>query len=330
MTGMTGMTAMTTAAPLVPSCTCFSLCNSQNATSFLNAIPDIVDDVQSPWVSYLSVIYGTNFLLPFELKRLEFFYSMGTRWQNMSVHLDAVSWPMAQCAGSHALPSASCSAAECGIWTKNHESNRIPIFEKEVGVQVLFEHGVSVGTIVRWRRTHWHPRPNHTNVEIFRTSGHPGISLAPYESCTCDRSGGPAYGCWFLKAVGTGMYINLQNTLVLPYKRAGIDFLAGRYKNDTGTAAPEARSKTLRSLFDRHISFISGHFGHDTIQVRYDELPHPVSEVVVTSRYACATNPELKYELYRRTPCVPIPVHLSKGGMCNCQRKSVLLNCEWR
>ena len=319
---------MTTAASLASSCTCFSVCNVQNTTTFLNSIPTTVDDTNSPWYSYLWIVYGSTLSLPFDLQHLEFFYTISERWTKMIANVSAVHWPMAQCEKRRALPSQSCSAAECSRWTAKRDLRRAPIYEHDINVQVLYERGVSIGTIVRRRQLHWDPRPNHSNVEIMRTSSNPGLVLANYESCTCDLDGTPAYGCWFLKAVGTGMYINLGNTLVLPFKRAGIDMLYEWYKNATGVAPPQSRSKTLRSLFDRHVAFISGHFGHDTVQVRYDELPHPVAEVVVTSHRACATAPKETYARFRKTSCVPIPVHLSRGGICKCDHKPVLLNCD--
>ena len=304
-------------------CSCFSLCNEANASHFLNAIPSSIDSVISPWYGYLKVVYGAALALPFDLRRMEFFYASGHHWQALSGN---TSWPMAACHRKSALDWEPCDAAECAAWLSTTETRRAPVAERDVSLQVLSDRGVTLGVIVRQRHQHWHPSENDTCVEVIRTSGQPGISMAPYESCTCDA--GPSYGCWFLAATGTGMVLDLKRTLILPRKREGIAQLFRKYNATTGTLPPEASSKTLRSLFDRHLAFLAGHFGFYTAQVRFDELPHPVSEIVVTTRYACDVGSQQRYAAFRKTPCVPVPIRAVGGGDCACDPKQTLLNCR--
>lgn len=306
-------------------CACFSVCDAANATRFLNAIPRWVDAPTSPWAAYLRVVYGSALALPFELRRLEFFHLGGSAWHARSG--GNVPWPMAACRNQRVHAWRPCDARACAPWLATDATRGAPaVAEADVNVQLLSDGGDDVAAVVRRRGAHWRPAGNGSRVEVVRTGGQRGVMLAPWEACTCTAK--PLYGCWFLAAVGTGMTLDLRRTLVLPRKQPGIADLFRAYTASTGSVPPEAPSKTLRSLVDRHLAFLASHFGYETVQVRYDSLSHPVSEVVVTTRYTCNVAPEQRYETFRKSPCVPVPITHANGSACLCDHRRQLLNCE--
>ena len=77
----------------MPTCTCFSTCDLPSAADFRSSIPDTITDPASPWMGYLTVVYGRAPTLPFELSRLNFFYHNDRRWNRRR----RVPWPMATC-----------------------------------------------------------------------------------------------------------------------------------------------------------------------------------------------------------------------------------------
>ena len=308
-------------------CACFSVCDAANATRFLNAIPRWVDAPTSPWAAYLRVVYGSALALPFELRRLEFFRLGGPAWDAQSG--GGVPWPMAACRNGRVRDWRPCAARACAPWLATNATRGAPaVAEADVDVQLLADGGGDVAAIVRRRGAHWRPASNGSRVEVVRTRGQRGLGFAQWEACTCAPASAPLYGCWFLAAVGTGMVLDLRRTLVLPRKQPGIADLFRAYNASTGAAPPEAPSKTLRSVFDRHLAFLAAHAGYETVQVRFDSLPHPVSEVVVTTRYACNVAPEQRYKAFRKSPCVPVPITRANGSACACNHRKQLLNCE--
>lgn len=307
-------------------CACFSVCDAANATRFLNAIPRWVDAPTSPWAAYLRVVYGFALALPFELRRLEFFHLGGPAWDARS---GGVPWPMAACRNGRAHAWRPCDARACAPWLATDAKRGAPaVAEADVDAQLLSDGGDDVAAVVRRRGAHWRPADDGARVEVVRTRGQRGLLLAPWEACTCAPASAPLYGCWLLAAVGTGMALDLRKTLVLPRKEPGIAELRRAYNASTGAAPPEAPSRTLRSIFDRHLAFLAAHAGYETVQVRFDSLPHPVSEVVITPRYACNVAPEQRFEAFRKSPCVPVPILRANGSACACDHRRQLLNCE--
>ena len=75
-------------------CICFSTCDFDSTTRFLNSIPRSVVTTASPWHGYLQAVYGAPVRLPFDLHSLTFFYHNDQEWRKKNPH---VHWPMASC-----------------------------------------------------------------------------------------------------------------------------------------------------------------------------------------------------------------------------------------
>jgi len=99
-------------------CACFSMCSFADLAEFYDRIPNNVTSASSPWVKYLSLVYGEPPPLPFDLWQLRFFHL----W-----HGHRTDWPTALCVWStthqtwaRVKEQPSCGANECAAWDVAH------------------------------------------------------------------------------------------------------------------------------------------------------------------------------------------------------------------
>ena len=77
--------------------------------------PEIVTTADSPWIGYLTAVYGRRPVLPFVLRELNFFYHHDEHWPS------DVEWPMAPCMSTR-TPMADtsmrrCNSSQCSRWS---------------------------------------------------------------------------------------------------------------------------------------------------------------------------------------------------------------------
>lgn len=131
-------------------CFCFKLCTPSDATAFRARIPDQVWHHDSPWLKYLHAVYGGVVALPFDLRRVNFFYQRDLRWWTHFAH---VPWPMATClpraagGASGVRESGQCHADVCRPWLRSAQQlqSAAPAMSRVSGVTQVYFIGVANG-----------------------------------------------------------------------------------------------------------------------------------------------------------------------------------------
>ena len=327
---------------MLGACRCFSTCTVEAAAEFLNAIPSTVPagSFEDTWLPYLRTVYGHDLSLPFDLTHLNFFFHHSRRWATQHAR---VAWPMAPCPSDRRLNGSwtKCPEAVCAKWLATAAAPPRPtrIREEHISALLFVDRDETAGVLIGHRHARWRPVANNSLVEVMRAraGATAGIALASYESCWCarDNSTSLQYGCWFFAVRGTGIFLDVRRTLVLPHKRQGVASLEWQYEAAVGKPPPKGSTGTLRAVFDRNIAFVADHLGYDTVQIHFDELPVPVSEIVTTPRYACDVQNSggagvfHQQKRYRQTPCAPVPLQKMWGNSseCICDMGVGILNC---
>ena len=236
--------------PTAPrNCHCFSLCNLESAKSFFESLPawlDPVADPDNPWLDYLAVVYGSRPTRRLEFgTRFSFFYLPDRLWPTQ------VWWPMHTCnrVGSP-NNSAPCSEAACSRWrsSADHKSQRpiqlhpFPsswkIHDGYRGVLVYERTPPTARAsedVATYRGMEVHA--NNTWVEVARMDeaifgndwGSAWLRNAPASVVETEkhkefaraqsgsREGQHGYGCWFIPAAGSGIWLNTGTTKVSFY-----------------------------------------------------------------------------------------------------------------
>jgi hypothetical protein len=287
-------------------------------------------------VGYLRSVYGSRLVLPFNLEALEFFYLNTALWRQRNPR---TFWPMQPC-GKKARPWPSCPSSVCRPWRVGLQDRerRAPV-SGNVTTQKFNDQFRTQGMLIRRPGLHWRPSPNDTDVEVMRTMAYINkndLTLAVWESCTCTLpQDGAAYGCWLFSAKGTGLTLNMRRSLIMENKKASLPLLLQRLNaSRRGMPLPRFRSRSFQSasLPDKYMSYAADQLGYDTVQVLRDDeettsIEGGISEIVVTPRYACESNPTAAFEEFRKMVCLPVAIARADGGPCACQKNRTILNC---
>ena len=365
-------------------CHCFSLCDARSAARFTSSLPEWVDpvaDAASPWLDYLSAVYGSRPSHPVQLRReFSFFYLPDRSWPQH------VSWPMHTCGRLGVVNnSAPCDQATCSSWLSSRSTRRSPnathrdlqrpiqlhafpsSFAIDQGYRgvVVFEYAY---TLLQLRSA---PEPyrgmavyrNHTWVEVMRMDEamfgldwryewrHNGLGLVhATENHTTYRhaSKGPVegfkgYGCWFIPATGSGIWVNTGKTWATSHDQSSKDtwseLLAFRdaWLDAHNITDESARRQAYAMLRARTVGGVKAsvewfipmlhELGFDSIQWIHKGTKnhHRSAELIVTKQACASVTQPLK-------ACPPLALGLRKGWnaaeACHCsEHLGPALNC---
>ena len=202
-------------------------------------MPAIVHSNHSPWYAYLHAVYGDGLKLPFDLRRLNFFYHNDERWRRRFPHVE---WPLAACETSatkqlerlsphlylfpgrddsfHFFPqrgSALCASATCARWTVGDEALASPKAMAPVthGAVLPGRHGKSSATLI-WRQLEPAGGPPHAEDNLRRVSrdvAHDRGLLEVIRMVAPFDEGKHGLGCWWFEARGSGIWIHTGRAL---------------------------------------------------------------------------------------------------------------------
>lgn len=315
-------------------CKCFSLCNPDEVIRFRRSLPDTVTSTASPWYQYLQAVYLGPVPLPFDLRRLNYFYHNDDLWYRKN---PKVEWPMATCDMSltrrvvgfrrsadpnvQASNWTACNASVCARWQlpePRREKTRY-VFNVFMG-DGAEGNGTSRATIFFDANRTGVGRqlvPDGAWLEVTRT----GESM----------EGRNDYGCWFVPAWGSGLSIQMNRSYHLGYKyneRGQFAWAQGElyqaWAKRKGVASPEEAERLLpaRRPPKEHFQFFAYEMGFRSVQVAYGWWG--LTEVVVMPDVC------MKRETPVFTgPCAPVAVRRGwqNDKPCKCDDGQGSLNC---
>ena len=227
-------------------CACFHTCDRYNARRFHESIPAVIESTDSPWYAYLVAVYGTV-PLPFALANLSFFYHNDKRWRTHHPH---VPWPMSSCRlkpfpnlvatvtqafvgfaktnqrhrqGAEAildgpLTSVQCSTDTCLPWLA---CTRKPcIVHRYKSAAALGRHAVGIVHYASdGSSSEFGGSTRGSNIAYAnRSPASPSNSYVEVARTHVSSEGTSGYGCWFHFAPGSGVWLNVGRTIVVPNK----------------------------------------------------------------------------------------------------------------
>ena len=281
-------------------CGCIPLCNETEIAFFVIHLPHRLG-CKSPWHGYLQRVYGNATPATANISQFELFYLH---------HL-----PIKRC-----TTTAWCPSAMCKGWMV-HKNTR---FDALSGVRQLKARGYHLlhgGSLLHVQepiasRT---PALSHTWLEVWRT-------WYPNE--------GLGYGCWAWRARGSGVFINVGNTLSFadrfshksPNSAYGI--LGGTQCSNTSFMGRAIRSQTekFRNFCSNDFSWATKaqSLGKDSLQILHSNL-HMYEVIVSSSACTDALSP-------LATACFPSRIEVRRGwkasgGICQCSHPRNVAGC---
>lgn len=180
---------------------CFALCSDTDIIDFHARLPVILDP-SSPWMGYLTVVYGSPPVLPFDMQSISAFYPgiLPTHIDNCTGYKEFAhnSKPLAYADASNAT---SCD----GYLSETRRAEPRPtIIRSFIGSRATlnalladdpFAIFLGIQPMPRW------PYSSYEWVEVLR------VGSWTQE----DRM----YGCWFWPARGSGVFVNMQATIAV-------------------------------------------------------------------------------------------------------------------
>ena len=207
------------------SCKCFDVCSLIGLSHFLQCIPETVNTTSSPWFPYLKHVYKSRVPLPYPLSSVRMWYLQTDLIPMSSCRTHSgtaiYNWPdpyWQDLAEAPALPW--CAPAECAIWYRDdidsilRPQNITPITggsyhiysdlkHVDVGRALLVSVPSDIGQLVpgAYQSLHF-PKQAMANewIEVMRHG-------------QGEQTG--ALGLWFKVAPGSGMWVNVGNTMHL-------------------------------------------------------------------------------------------------------------------
>lgn len=208
---------MATAAPSFR-CHCFSLCSAPELADFHRRLP-IVRSETSPWAKYLKTVYREDAPLPVNMRSFEAFYPRLL--------------PAAQCDSNATAPCSDES--DCAGWlqadlmrnsngTARRAWSRTPLWmlpDTPFGLPTAARVRLPNGNIP-WRPIEA-PSSWATSVVVMlrrpserrrvRSGGWAEVlHHTPIQQAGWSQEGVGGYGCWFVRAVGSGVFVNVGKT----------------------------------------------------------------------------------------------------------------------
>eukprot|EP00930_Biecheleria_cincta_P018928 TRINITY_DN14596_c0_g2_i1.p1 TRINITY_DN14596_c0_g2~~TRINITY_DN14596_c0_g2_i1.p1 ORF type:complete len:467 (+),score=61.43 TRINITY_DN14596_c0_g2_i1:150-1550(+) len=320
--------------PQVAPCACFKACNGTALKDFLTHAPVILDRNDSPWYAYVEAVYGKPPSLPFDVSSLRYFYHATPVW--LAKHPQSF-LPMAPCNRSKKpltdLPN--CSKDYCASWRDPRVDASKSIFVRGFNCHTYFHEnpkGYSMGTLCEdSMASPLPPVPNFTWFEVARHA--------------FDGEGTNAYGFWFKRAPGSGIWIYSGNTVhwqkkhETEYNQLLIRWLT--YRNHSLKLAKDevrlwemADRQTIRSeKYMPFFPFIGWDMGYDTVQI------HQSLEVILTTEFAMVVPGCTKKTLVEKLRfCSPgnsacagaaeLRAGWNASSICSCNKTKFVLNCD--
>ena len=299
-------------------CHCFSTCNPIDTAKFLSSLPKTVHSISSPFGKYISAIYS-NPTFPFDMTNLNFFYHNDGAWKNR--HPD-VEWPMASCTVSKGwLPGTSmhghrhinaimpfpsshkCTPDHCTSWVSSdtHQTTS----SENIAVSVLQSKSETSGAVFYNTLKTRSKFVSNEWMEVIRFGRH-------------GREGGPSgsgYGYWFFKAIGSGIFINSNNTFSMKdkTKESNLDLEYAKLNS-------QIKLKHIFKKSDSLISRQASALWYDTVQIIDSSTTRYFEIVAVGPHEAGSTNGACP------------PVSLMRGWNaslpCKCDDDIDILNCD--
>ena len=292
-------------------CACFQICGEEGLAAFHLSLPCIHDLQTSPWRHYLRAVYGHGGRIPTPLclSSLEAFYPS--------------LMPTQPCCFKHCL--ARCS--DCEGWLaegrpppkqilREYALNRsiVTIYDKRGRLGAWWD-----STAIIIQRQTREAFPDNEWVEVARTRAwRNDVERATFPE------GSKQYGCWFIVARGTGVFVNVRRTLVLQ-TRSVVD-----------TAAANLTLTPFGTVWNEIPRYVDWQFargtrsgGYDSLQILYGN-PHPfgkptrpVSELILVDK-GCMSGKEPLPDA-----CAPVE---ARGGWhadrpCQCVEGRPVMNC---
>lgn len=197
-------------------CSCFSMCTDEDVSFFHMHLP-IVRSTLSPWVKYLNAVYrSTSVPLPLDISSLEMFY----------LHL----LPVDACDARAVQPCAD-HLGQCDGWLLPHANRSAFPF----GSRDLLAHSyqMSLLRIVAYEDGSADLHESHDQPNSYARRWLLHAVVAQQNFCdrvaVCDgthvevvriaRPEGGGYGCWFYRARGSGVFIDVGATTVVYHTR---------------------------------------------------------------------------------------------------------------
>lgn len=326
--------AVMASRPLVAPCVCFKACNGILLKDFLTHAPVVLDDSDSPWYAYLEALYGKPPSLPFDISSLRYFYHATPVWLAKHPHSFL---PMAPCNRSKKpvtdLPN--CSKEYCARWRDPRADASKSIFSHGFNCHTYFHEnrkGYSMGTLCEDSIAKpLPPVPSFTWFEVARHA--------------FDGEGTNAYGFWFKRAPGSGIWIYSGNTIYwekkheTEYNQLLIRWLTFRnyslkLANDEDRLWAMADRQTVRS--EKYMPFfplMGWEMGYDTVQILQS------LEVILTTEFAMVVPGCTKKTLVERLKfCSPgnsacagafqLRSGWNASSICSCNKSKFVLNCD--
>lgn len=261
-------------------CQCFKLCTPEDAAAFWMQLP-IMMSASSPWARYLRRVYGSEWdLFPFDLSTLELVYP--------------ALLPAAPCNRREALRTPRCETCDSWLPTAQHPPAPSAIAARASNSSFIR----TPEFVILQPRIGRRAARNHTWIEVIRRES----PFGTYFGQPLFPEGSARYGCWLLRARGSGVYVNVGRTLAL---RARSDAFAAGFGHGLGRRAQRPRYPGD----DLHFASHTAARGFDSLQTLFGN-PSPLGaksgvpayELVLTAT-GCMDRP---------TPiaggCVPVPL----------------------
>ena len=296
-------------------------------------MPRVVWSADSPWLGYVSAVYGSVPPLPLNLSTFHWFYHRHSKWPL------GVEWPMPTCFknGTVAGHWPPCAPAVCARWRE-----RRPPGEDGPGRSYSVAHfrdGVSSrgSCIFRLERTRFasaatsaseEARVGAANTLLGHAVQPSGRWVEVYRRVR-SREGTRGYGCWFFPARGSGIWLWLGRTFPLHYKhnvRALMRHWEANRTIDHAASAAERRAAPVGESFP----IVAAELGLRSVQVQFN-FNRQFSEIVVVDRACMWRNESLR-------ACAPDSLGLRVGWYdastgddrrigCLCNDSVPVLNC---
>ena len=303
-------------------CRCFELCTLHGVNYFMSKKPAYIQSTDTPWFQYLWAVYGVPPALPFALYKLNFYYHHGYWWPK------DVEWPMAQCTtrGFVDMSTPLCSSKQCSRWYANstrparsyrrvlfpfgNRSRGTAIFEQfwdnnmsaHIGSEYHNLSGPDAAIVKQFRLLNLSnqllghaTQPHDTWVEVMRMRER----YMPSRLYATNRfhllEGNDSYGCWFYRAVGSGIYLNLGHTWrqVSKDHQLALDHL---YELRSGHRPQRYRPAIVPRSPRKYESFPqrASYLGYQTVQIQFKRATpkavDPFGEVVVLTAPCMSDN----------------------------------------
>ena len=304
------------------SCRCFEICNRSAAVEFLRRVPLAITDPSSPWIGYLTAVYGSRPTLPFDMTKLNFFYHNHGRWPT------SVEWPMAHCriavrqfcgkfnGGACAAPAQAprCSEAMCSRWLLppsqarqwtagyigiNHVSSDVDPLRSTYGTAIFAYadklaqqglHNLSQSTSDQDMQTILQTFAGTMGHAVPRSSSWVEVIRENDKMANKGASieGKDGYGCWFWPVRGSGIWIRVGRLISIHSKDVLFN-LRSEWLANTSLDHSASDRIFASAHHGEYFPMMAYQLGYDAVFNQFRDLrgtrtARPCSELVVTTR----------------------------------------------